>query len=253
MQFKSMKPIKGHIQNFKVCMAEDNSCKGKIVEAHTISKQHLKNIAIDDHVYTPVCSGYHKNDLNDLYEFKLTGLNKATCNRQFCAHHDNFLFKSFEKDKEFNGSIEQIYDLTFRSLCREYFQKKSASYYFHDLTAYTDSSYYKDHTDHLNDELEDHKFLYNQLKIAKDTELKFLLIETSRLQLATTGILFPLYNIQGNQIQEATQGKRQHGFIYNIVPLKDKAYIIISTVIPANNRVHKDLRQFRIRKLAVQQ
>lgn len=96
----------------------------------------------------------------------------------------------------------------------------------------------------MEDELEDHKFLYEQLRITKDNSIKFLLIETSKLPLATTGIFFPLFDYKKKQIQEGEKRKRQHGFIYNVVPLRDKSYILISTVTPfaasVNNQVHKD-------------
>lgn len=155
-------------------MAHANAeCKGDIIEAHTISKKHIKNIAESGHVYIPEPSHYHPNGL---YEFKSKGINEVTKMTGFCKHHDDFLFSSFEK-KIFNGSYRQIYDITFRSLCREFYQKRcllkcyerisSGDLSSLDKKGFTSSDKFIDFRKHTQKEFNDHKFLYNRMKRLK--------------------------------------------------------------------------------------
>src|SRR5690554_4514844 len=106
----------------RFCMAPDKeNCSNNICEAHTISKKYLRNIAQNGHVYMPLPSSHNKQNL---YEFKSIGIGKATRISGFCEYHDNSLFESLEKNNSFSGEYNQIYDLTFRAICRELFQKK---------------------------------------------------------------------------------------------------------------------------------
>lgn len=198
---------KKYFFNQKYCMAYDKqSCDSNIIKAHTISEKYIKNIAEYGHVYVLHPSSNHQNNL---YEFELKGISKVTHITGFCRYHDNSLFSSFEKIN-FNGSYNQIYDITFRALCREYYQKKCMLIFIDrvshgdlnnlDKTGYCKSEDFKKYRRHLEKEIKDHKFLYEQLKKLKKGGLSFILIKLSKLPILTTGILFPLFNPDGQKI-----------------------------------------------------
>lgn len=236
--------VKKYFSNERFCMAYENSfCKGDIIEAHTISEKYIKIIAENGHVYIPTYSSYQDN----LIEFKLKGLNKVTRITGFCKEHDDKLFSSFEK-KDFSSNYKQIYDISFRALCREYYQKKCFLRFSHRIfkgdlvhlnkTGYTQSDDFKKNLQHLEMEAGDHKFLYEQMKKLKSQGLSYLVITCSKLPLLTTGIFFPLINPQGHKVQ--SEHKKQLGFMYNILSLDDKSFIIISTTKLLHNNFHRD-------------
>lgn len=242
----------------KYCMAySKESCSGEIVQSHTISKMYLKSVAENGRVYLPK---YSSNQSNNLIEFQLKHIHSATTMPGFCQYHDNRLFSSFEKEP-FQGLYNQIYDITFRSLCREYFLKKCLHQFFIkvsdgdlkslDRTGYTKSSYFKEHQKHLIQEMKDHKFLYNQIMKVKSGGLSYLLIKLERLPILATGVYFPLINPIGQAVQNIR--RKQLGFIYNAITLKNESYILIATVNTLHNNIHseylKSLKSMPIEKL----
>lgn len=237
--------IQKYYRNNKFCMAYNkHECSGDICKAHTISKKYLKNLARNGHVYMPISSAHHKKNL---YEFELTGISKSTRITGFCKQHDSVLFQSFEKN-DFIGDYTQIYDLTFRTLCSEYFKKQCLLSFFDsiehgklkdiDQTGFSISSYFKEKQSHVINEIRDHKFLYEQFKKYEYCGLSYLLIEVNKLPIATTGIFFPLHDPAGNKIQN--ENKKQLGFVYNTIPLNNRSYIIISSVKTLHNNLHRE-------------
>jgi hypothetical protein len=227
--------VKKFFQGQSYCLAYANqSCKGDIVRAHTISKKYIKNIAENDQVYLPVNLRYTRNGF---YEFKLKNIKSATCMPGFCKHHDSILFKSFE-NQEFNGSYEQIYAITFRSLCREYYQKKCLLEFFKsisrgdlhaiDKTGYANTEDFRENFRCVQLEVDNHEFLYEKMRKYKKSGLSYLLIKLSKLPLMASGVFFPVLWPNGEEIQEG--GRKQLGFICNIVTTGNESYIIISTV-----------------------
>lgn len=235
---------KKYFFNQKYCMAyDDKACSGEIIKAHTISEKYIKEISNNGHVYVPHPSSNHQNNL---YEFEQKGISRVTHITGFCKHHDNNLFASFEKT-DFNGSNNQIYDITFRALCREYYQKKCMLQFNYrvskgdltslDMTGYTKSDHFKKNLRHLEKEIKNHKFLYEQLSKIHKLGLSYLLIKLPALPMLTTGILFPLFYPDGQRIQG--ENKKQLGFVYNVVSINKEAYIIVSSVSSLHNNVHR--------------
>ncbi|MCS5708808.1 hypothetical protein CC99x_007810 [Candidatus Berkiella cookevillensis] len=110
-------------QNIKFCMAQHKAaCSGDIIKAHTISKKYLKFICDDEKkVYLTKASRFNNKNL---IAYKLGAISKASIFTGFCANHDKKLFTSFE-NHSLVPSRQQIYDISFRTLCREYFYKKT--------------------------------------------------------------------------------------------------------------------------------
>lgn len=99
--------------------AHHKSCTKNVISAHSIQKSkvlgRLKNSK--NHVMT----FYQSKDKKP----KLIGWNKASTFNGFCKIHDELIFKEIE-DKEIEPTEKQIFILSYRSFCHEFFQKSAA-------------------------------------------------------------------------------------------------------------------------------
>ncbi len=108
-------------------LASRDVCRGGIVQAHSIQRSGgLNRIARDGHVYR------FTGDLPNLIrssgqlEPELIGVKKASTFTftGFCEYHDDVTFASLEK-APFEPTVEQIFQLSYRPICRELFTKQS--------------------------------------------------------------------------------------------------------------------------------
>jgi hypothetical protein len=120
--------IKEYFNSYKCCMRSNIKCSGSIIGAHAISKKYLKNIIEEKRVVSLKHSIYNKPPSI----FKRTSINQATRFNGFCHYHDNALFDSFEK-KEFEGNSKQIYDITYRTICRQIFMFRCLNKFLMDI------------------------------------------------------------------------------------------------------------------------
>lgn len=236
--------IKKYFKGKKFCMAaHDKKCEGKIIEAHLLSKVFLKNLATNNHVYT-LSNSFHKERLTEITK---KGINQVSTINNFCEHHDKILFSSFE-NTNFKSNFKQIYDISFRTLCGNFFSRKCLLKFMNEfkdgrlkslVSPDIDDSIFNQQVSHCQRELKDLEFLY-QLFIKQSNKkfnncrLRYLVIKLSKLPIAASGIFFPLFNASGKLIQIEDQTNLQIGFIYNLFPLNDYSVCVISTV--ANNK-----------------
>ena len=112
-----------------LCVVPDKlrqHCKGKIVNAHTISKSaNLQKIAVDGHVYAFDTSMKTLMENQGKPAPKLTGVNKASTFTGFCAHHDKTIFEEVE-DQEMIFSDAQCFKLAYRAVGRETYLKHNS-------------------------------------------------------------------------------------------------------------------------------
>lgn len=100
-------------------------CGKPAIGSHTVSKNMLKRIARNGHVYR------HSATLQDLVQtagklsVKLIGVNDASVLRVFCQDHDSNAFVHLEQ-ASFAGTREQCFLLAYRALCHEYAKKADA-------------------------------------------------------------------------------------------------------------------------------
>lgn len=104
------------------CIYPDHSgCSEKIIHAHSIQNSKiLARIAENGKVYMPVV----KPDLSPsiLHEY---GRKEASVFTGFCAFHDKTVFQPIE-DREFSGTVEQVFLYTYRAFALEYHRKQEA-------------------------------------------------------------------------------------------------------------------------------
>ncbi|WP_180175904.1 SEC-C domain-containing protein [Acinetobacter sp. YH12025] len=114
---------------FETCIASNlkhnEKCSDKIINAHTLTKSlSLEKIAKSGHIYS-----FKSNGLYDLIRNKgvvtlnKLGIRKASTFKGFCSYHDDFLFRSIEKEN-FELSKRQILALFYRGFALEYYKKK---------------------------------------------------------------------------------------------------------------------------------
>ena len=209
----------------ETCFASDKiNCNGPIIKAHTISEKYLRKISRNGFVISPVGNPFRYEG----YNLKEIPIKKTKYFRGFCDHHDKKLFSSFE-NHDFSGEIQQIRDISFRTLCRDLYEKKCLAKYLRDSNDLKFNKMIR----HTNQQLKNFKYLYKGL--ITNYELFFYCIKTTRIPINAAGTFFPTHTYKNEQIQSST-GK-QHGFIYNLITLADHSFIIISTTKSLNNNV----------------
>ncbi len=108
----------------KLCMAASptNPCHRRIVQAHTIPRAQLRQIAVDGHVYA-VSAGPSDLMRNDgQFTASEIGINKFSVLNCFCAKHDKNLFAPIEDDPLVFSPI-QLSLLHYRAVASELYRK----------------------------------------------------------------------------------------------------------------------------------
>lgn len=114
----------------KTCLAPiewHDSCKGKIVRAHTVPRSSsLKRIARSGHVYGFVPNLENLQKGGGVLAPQLIGINSASTFTGFCSTHDRKIFSPVET-RQFQGELDQMFALAYRSMCREGYTKDAAA------------------------------------------------------------------------------------------------------------------------------
>ena len=105
-------------------MAESptDTCDSRIVQAHTIPRSQLRQIAIDSHVYSMAAPPADLFQNDGVITAKKIGINKFSVLNCFCAKHDNDLFSSIE-DEPLAFSPHQLALLHYRTVASEVYRK----------------------------------------------------------------------------------------------------------------------------------
>lgn len=189
----------------------DDRCN-EIVSAHSIQKGgQLSLIAEEGHVYqlSADLSILHKS--KGIPVLKRVGVNRASTFAGFCKRHDNALFEPID-NFPLGPVKEQIALYAYRCLCREYFVKENAVAVLGKM---------KDHLE-LDETsrrflsaslighslgfagLKHHKSIFDAAVSGTDFEQFEFTYFTSRSPCAVqlSGLLYPDYDFEGNQLQE---------------------------------------------------
>lgn len=127
--WESLKQVRRKFSRKLCCVpaALQSTCSGRIVQAHTVSRSSsLKLIARDGHVYRVLPTFDTLAKHGGRPEPQLIGINDASAFTGFCAFHDRGLFSAIE-NKPFVGEPEQIFLIGYRTLCREWYNKRAAA------------------------------------------------------------------------------------------------------------------------------
>jgi hypothetical protein len=132
-----MKPAPHHLAEFwanaethqrifktKLCMTESpaDACDSRIVQAHTVPRSQLRQIAVDGHVYSMAASPADLFQNDGLITAKEIGINKFSVLNCFCAKHDNDLFSPIE-DEPLVFNPRQLALLQYRTVASEVYRK----------------------------------------------------------------------------------------------------------------------------------
>lgn len=221
-----------------------HECKGKIINAHTVSKSSsLQTIAENGHVYSLLNSIQDTLGNNGIRKEKLVGVNKASTFTGYCSFHDKSLFSPFE-DVNFTYTKEQVFLLSYRSLTREIFTKKfqknieellrnadkgkslSEQFYHKDLT----DTFYNGVDIGLKD-LAVQKDKFDEILINKNyDEIEGIILEFDKIpNFMCSGSLLLEYDFDGNLIQNLADLDKNMSMIFiNILHSGNKGYVVFS-------------------------
>jgi hypothetical protein len=123
-EYFSSANVQERILKTKLCLAESptDPCDSRIVQAHTIPRSQLRQIAVNGHVYAmrATAGDLMRND-GQIVAGKV-GINKFSVLNCFCAKHDNDLFTRIEDEQlVFDG--HQLALLHYRTVASELYRK----------------------------------------------------------------------------------------------------------------------------------
>ena len=222
-----------------------HECEKRIINAHTISKSgSLKEIADSTNHVLGL-----KIDLANLFKNKgklipaRVGINKASTFKGFCSKHDKELFSCME-DRPFVGTEEQCLALMYRSVAKEIYAKEGSllsseiirtgdkgkdllrQIYIQNFAAYNKLGLEK-----ALRELSDFKTqLDGQLLGKVKNNLCHLIIEASSpMPIAVSSIISPVYDFEGNLIQDLGNLKiTAESLVFNSFSSDGRGYVVFS-------------------------
>ncbi len=217
--------------------ATDSNCQGGISSAHSVSRSVLKQLARNGHVY-----GIAHDDVASIRSHKgrlvpqLIGVNKASAFTGFCNHHDNATFSPID-DCVFSGASEEVFLISYRSLCREVFDKKAAvashsdsrkllEYYPPSRIPYLANLNLEQYLAHSTglQKLVKQKELYDGMLLARSHgELRYIaILFEGAPRVVCAGVFNPQYDFSGRFIQNITTSRWEDCALiaYSLVPAK---------------------------------
>ena len=217
------------------------TCKGKIINAHTVSKSgSLKRIANNGKVL------HFKPDINSLFETggkliaKEVGVNVASTFPGFCQHHDKEMFAPVE-DVEFESTQYNCFLLGFRALTKEIYTKQSAleltpkmreldrgrdQYLQMQIQSFIDA--YKAGIELGMRDLNYHKEIYDKSYNNNDfSESYYYVVKHKEIpNILYSGAIYPEFDFEGNALQKLGTSARLDSLSVNAISLPSGGAVV---------------------------
>ncbi len=271
-QYRTTKELKNW-EKKQTCIVE--GCLNKSIErSHTIQKTgSLKEIAEDGHLLTP----RFNKDFGAIEIIKI-GINKASTFPGYCSEHEN-LFKDFEINKDFKNGQDLLLQL-YRTVCREIVisknQIKNLEHLIKRYKEFRDKKIREAILDDLGEEiLKNSSLNFNDVKFtnqdarlsmgnkilkeryrylndflivyrnALNNDLKKKKFQKTAYKAITFDRVIPVALAgRGNfKIKLKTKIKEVE-VIFNVIPLKNKTYVFISTLKKYTTHLNAYMSQF---------
>lgn len=224
------------------CATFDSSnCNGFIKGAHTIQRGRvLASMAEKGKVGT-----FYRNThgFNDIRSIQNGIKGQASIFYGYCDYHDSELFKKIEVE-EFTVSPENCWASSYRAICHEYYQKKSAKnavnwqkencdkgYLPYEQLILQESLVYLERDINKGfDDISRIKYEFEQLKNNQLNNFTSYIVQLdSPLDIAVCGTISPYYDINGKKIQNlGGQNRPFEHFYVSTVTLQGKAAYVIA-------------------------
>lgn len=98
------------------CLLNNNKCRGRAIDSHSIPKRNLRMMSNDGKVYIL------KDDFKNLFKASLstTYIKSTLTFLGFCKYHDNSLFQEIENKNITQYDNKDVFFLSYRALAKEY-------------------------------------------------------------------------------------------------------------------------------------
>jgi len=228
--------------------ANAESC-GKIINAHTVSSaQYLQRIATDQHVYSFIPSASELEQWRfsgQVPRPKRHGINQASTFTGFCALHDRSTFRPID-DSPFVGSAEQVFLLSYRSVCREAYAKAHHLDFLTEVVRNADRgrdpawqgvvqkrvAWMEEGAERGGREVNALKAAYDERLLCKDFgDLAYYLLEFQGTPvLACSGSGQVLHDAAGNVLQDLSESSDMEALSLNLLPTETGGVAALATV-----------------------
>lgn len=231
----------------KYCLhpkASAHACQGKIIRAHTIQKRGgLERIAREGRVYwfPPDYSMLVHNVGN--IDARLIGIREASTFTGFCNYHDTTTFAPIEM-APFEPTLEQIFLLGYRSICRELFAKReqmTLAPLVRNLDrgkGFSDQKFVQNFADlHYQgvkfglENLEAYKKRYDMNLVSKNfADIRYYVVRLKDVpEIMCSGSAYFEMDFQGNLLQDIGQlDEHMDGFSFSLIGEEDSGMIVFS-------------------------
>jgi hypothetical protein len=213
---------------------DEASCKGRIIESHTVSKsESLKRIAPDSFVF------HFKPDINAIFKNngKLVlmpmGIGQASTFPGFCAYHDKELFAPIE-DRQFETNPYNCMLLGYRALTKEIYAKemsRSLNSKQRVMDKGTDAMFQAMMQQFLDSQLEQTDLALRDMRAIKDSydqaflsgdysDVRYLVVRFDEdPSILFSGSFFPEFDFSGDRLQSFETSEKLDSISVNAISL----------------------------------
>lgn len=233
----------------QVCSASEHAkcpCSKKIIKAHTVPKQSLKDIAEDGHVFVTNNNFLDLNANGGSIDLKLEGIGRASTFSGFCQVHDDLIFAPLEK-KEFGAHDEQCFLLAYRAFARELYCKEAVVGMFDQILGVADRGRnFSDqvdiqglvnasgfgHAKGLEDLRARSPYFHEALQNSNFNGLHSLIFELDAPPpLMASGATNPIHDFKGNELQDLGDLERLPDLLFlSSFSSRGKGWIVFSWI-----------------------
>jgi hypothetical protein len=237
------------------CLADDESCAGRVIQAHSIQSAHLiEHLTRAGHVYM------FQADVQG-HPLSLVGYHKATTFTGFCAQHDTNLFREvdFDHARPFDPtSLRQAILMALRAAAREYWTKLNNQKLYKRLVELGDRQDYESLRNMLNLENADTVHLVPTLEEVWKPYLLGTEVSTKRMQrlfrslyqqvqtrrfhlthrvllqlpgvptVAAASAFAPEFDLTGRQLNTLRPGSNVTDVILNVLPTQSATWVVFT-------------------------
>lgn len=214
----------------KIINPKNQSCKGNIVKAHSISnKSMLKSIENNGHVYLLQPS------INGEMLFKKVGISKATTFKGYCSHHDTQIYKVLDNISSITIINNEICNLlNLRATAQELYKKIITKQFFQEKIILIekiqiDNDYRIEFVKGIERAICDLNIIYKKLK--EKNFFPYSNFSLNSNNIACTGIFSPTFNHKGDIINTPDQylvGDNLNYLFIHVIPINGKSEVILS-------------------------
>jgi hypothetical protein len=235
----------------KKCFHENEDCKGKIIQSHSLQHNGRLSIISENHqVCTPTSTTITEYENGNISRNMLPiSIKKASTFYGFCSYHDTSLFSIIENNKFDKNNKEHLFLHSYRSFAHSNHRKNEEHKAYNSDTEFT-KMVKQSNNDHcgyhidglnmgINDGVELKKYLEYFLENKIFDGLEYFVYEKSGLYpFASSSTISPLVSYTGKRFYHLNIDKPLNRLMLTFLPDKDSTFAILAAFKTDNDSLY---------------